>query len=227
MSPVIIEDLPLLSNGNRITNPAIISGLEYFASNTCGFDSIVQILSASALDDPAYMTYIQTSENRVLQFVTFFIVNKASAATYKQRIILLKEVYTDYIVKQKNLKSYRIDLFTCLTTIYKIGFDLLPSGSYSHSYPTCGMYTSPVIFLQLTNEKIIVENGFGALEEALKYEWQETLCIKRCNNYCRRKLNLFFAQVFIELDVRKNLESITAVKGKLSDFPVKLNLGNN
>lgn len=44
-----------------------------FVENTCGFDTIIQILHFSALDDSVYCSAIQSSTNETLQLVNAFM----------------------------------------------------------------------------------------------------------------------------------------------------------
>jgi hypothetical protein len=111
----------LLQNGNVINTPVRIDGSHYLAYNTCGFDSIVQILSASAMDDPKYMDVIQESTNATLQFVLNFVKNGPRAAVYKDRVVHLKNTFPSNISGNYSqcgkLTSHSINLFDNLNAI--------------------------------------------------------------------------------------------------------------
>ena len=221
-----------MQNGNLVSGPACIDGLYYFCSNTCGFDSIIQILSASAMDNPKYVTFIQTSKDEVLQFVKCFVESGPSAMIYKKRIILLKHLFESNMLVNydqcRKLTSYTIDLYECLSIIWKKCFNSEPSGWYTYQCPKCDEYTISAIIVEV-NHKIILENGFSALQEAFDKhnDWKKKLCINNCSNYCQTKLCTFNTQVFIELDVRPNIESSNGICGKLCDFPIYLDFDNH
>ncbi|XP_053593977.1 uncharacterized protein LOC106694172 isoform X2 [Microplitis demolitor] len=195
-----IQNLQLLKNGNYVRNPVNIRGSYYFATNTCGFDSIIQILSSSAMDNPQYMAFIDESKNKVLKFVKFFDENELSATTNKNRIVLLEDLFSHKI--KKMLNSNQIDLYDCVSTIYKQCFNDVPSGWLTHTCPNCHIYTSPIIILQV-NHYIIRKNGYHVLQEVLNNEWTQ------------------------KLDVRANVEASHSIPGQLVDFPINLNLGDD
>lgn len=62
----------LLPNG-LISKPMKFERKTVFVENTCGFDSIIQILHLSALDDPVYCSEVQLSSNETLQLVNAFM----------------------------------------------------------------------------------------------------------------------------------------------------------
>ncbi|XP_057323644.1 uncharacterized protein LOC130666547 [Microplitis mediator] len=176
------------------------------------------------MDNPQYMAFIDESKNKVLKFVKFFVENELSATTYKNRIVLLEDLFSHKI--KEMIKSNQIDLYDCVSTIYKQCFNDVPSGWLTHTCPNCHIYTSPIIILQV-NHDIIRKNGYHALQEGLNNEWTQKLCIKTCSSYCNTRLNIYNTQIFIELDVRANVEASHSIPGRLVDFPINLNLSDD
>ncbi|KAH0546563.1 hypothetical protein KQX54_011539 [Cotesia glomerata] len=191
------------------------------------FDSIIQILSSSAMDDPKYMNFIQQSTNKVLQFVKDFTQKPLTCSTYQNRINLLKDLLKNKI--EKNLGLNQINLYDSVTCKHSKCFASVPSGYVTYICPNCHVYEKPKIIL-LSDHEVIGRNGYGALEEALHDNWQQKLCYNNsvsCSSYCNAKLNIYNTQIFIDLDVRADVNSVNSIPGKLSDFPIDINLGSH
>lgn len=222
-----VQNLKLLLNGSSVKITISVKGSQYFAINTCGFDSIIQILSSSAMDDPKYMNFIQQSTNKVLQFVKDFTQKPLTSTTYQNRIILLKDLFKNKI--ENNLGLNQINLYDSVTCIYYKCFASVPSGYVTYICPNCRVYEKPKVILLIDHE-VIRRNGYGALEEASHDDWQQKLCYNNsesCSSYCNAKLNIYNTQIFIDLDVRADVNSANPIPGKLSDFPININLGSN
>lgn len=194
-----IQQSAVLRNGNLVTNPARIDGVCYFAYNTCGFDSPIQILSARAMDDPEYMSFVQKSTNETLQFLLNFIEKGPTADIYKQRVVLLKRLFESQIIANYDgcgkLKTYSIDLFGSLHTIWTTCFKSEPSVYYSYQCPRCDIYSSPVSTLSV-NHKMIGDQGFGSLQGALVF-YSHLSCINaNCTGLCQVE-PAFNAHIFI------------------------------
>jgi hypothetical protein len=213
-----------------VHHSAFINGKYYFAYNTCSWDSIVQLLSNSAMDDPQYMRSIETSTNGTLQFVVKFIKTGPSAALYKERIKLLKMLFENKVKANYNenkvLSSYSIDIWDSVAAIWTTCFCSHPSAFDSYECPNCGSSTSHIAAL-FVNHKIIGKNGFEALQDAL--ELSNHARITQCSNEncseMRTANRSYGSQVFIELDIRPELSATTGMHCKLRDFPKTLDLG--
>lgn len=88
---------------------------------TCPFDSIVQILLTSAIDDPESKLMMQDSQKEVFQFVMNLLVNGPTKAVLTQRAILLTKLFASDL-QQLNAKgciSYELNVENTLYIMWK------------------------------------------------------------------------------------------------------------
>ena len=86
-------------------------------------------------------------------------------------------------------------------------------------------------FLHLCiNHNIIKKDGFSALQKALLFSERSTKLLQchkeKCSGSCSRQ-RIYNNQIFIELDIRENINAVTGIKCELKDFPIKLNLNTD
>lgn len=82
----------LLPNGNNC-KVLKVDGVAVSITQTCPFDSVMQILQFGALDYPQYTEAIQASNNKALKFLTNFLKGGISTFVLKERILILKNIY--------------------------------------------------------------------------------------------------------------------------------------
>lgn len=225
---VNIEEARLLRNGNLIRKATKINGGHYFATNTCGWDSTVQILTGIAMDNPRYLELIKKADNETLQFVVKFAGKERLPALYKERVNILLELFPEKVKSQSmgnyKLSSYSIDVTSPITLMFSRCFQLDPSVVNEYSCSKCGHSSTYSIFLS-ANFKIINQKGFQALQEALSPILRPTKCQTRdCFEYHLPKPR-YQSQIFIELDIIQ--DDKTSLYCQLKDMPVTLSFNED
>lgn len=106
-------------------------------------------------------------------------------------------------------------------------FDSEPSlfKTYDCNNPTCNFEPKNIPFLSV-NHKTIGRNGFGALEKAIQFHSRiyKIRCPKKECNGIATEINLTNFHIFIELDIRPQIQMTAGMKCTLGDFPIILNL---
>ncbi|XP_049310745.1 uncharacterized protein LOC109580079 [Bactrocera dorsalis] len=217
----------LLRNGNFVKKPTLINTNHHFAINTCGFDSIIQILSTAAMDDENYNQEMINSENPTLKFVSDFVKNGPSQRIENDRVKLLTELFPskECIGVIKALKSYIVDLKDYLSSIVKKCFQSKPSALRHYTCLNCGEYTVPVPLLYINHKNFREPNGFEALKDLQAFnEHKRYSCINSsCEMQC--SVNTVYSnQVFVELNVRPDLSYKSGKRCRLKEFPTTLEL---
>lgn len=148
---------------------------------------------------------------------------------FLERLKILNQFYS--ITKDQNttsLSPYFLDAQTFITRAWSNFLDNEPSGfkTYQCSNNDCiGKEIQKLSFLSV-NEKIIRQNGYQHLQDALLYHPQ-TFKIKCQQPGCtgtlteKTKLNI---HICIELDVRDSVARERGIECYLHDFPICLKL---
>ncbi|CAH2100257.1 unnamed protein product [Euphydryas editha] len=206
----IKSKIRLLKNGNK-RNPLLLDGVYYELKNTCAFDSITQILAASAIDDVSYYNFIRVSSSNVMKFIQTFLTAKRMPLIYKERTKLLISVFESRIeppVPPKNLLyPHVLDLYSSIADIWIKCFKNNPSGSKTYNCNACGSYSENMNTIIIKDQAVIYDNGYKFLTNYLKD------CQMRCKALCPRCHEPCVAEkkynqhLFVELEIRKAVNS--------------------
>ncbi|KAG6558357.1 conserved uncharacterized protein 35a-like protein-6 [Microplitis demolitor] len=119
-------------------------------SNTCGFDSIAQILLASITDDFCYASKMKTSSSDVIKFILKLqTADKLEAG--KLRNDYLAEKFMGTREFNSNNYHHQLNFYRTLTPIWDVYFNSLPSGYY---YYGCHSIRQPRSALTIVYEDI-------------------------------------------------------------------------
>ncbi|XP_015120525.1 uncharacterized protein LOC107043505 isoform X1 [Diachasma alloeum] len=196
---------------------------------TCGFDALVHIIQFSALDSPSYRGFMEQSDNPLLLFTSNFCKSGLTKEILLERLKTLNQFY--FIGKDASNTSihpYILDAEDFIARVWSNYFSDEPSGfrTYNCSVSDCFGKKIDKLLLLAVNEKLIRRQGYGCLRKALLYHSQISNIKCRepeCNGTVTENTELNI-HICIELDVRVAIDSKTAIKGFLSDFPVSLEL---
>lgn len=220
-----VKNAPLLQNGNR-RNAILINKQYVLLQNSCSFDSIVQILATTGMDDPNYFSFMDASRNDTMKFVKKLIEKGSIPTIYRERTILLKSHFPEKMKIDDSIKCgllpWIIDMWDSITIIWMKCFHSEPSGFINYSCSTCGNSTYPLKTISV-NHKTITDEGFHKLLDALPTSIANSSC-RICLNTCQTTTE-YNRHLFIELDVRMNMSEY-GKDCKLTEFPTFLNLNN-
>ncbi|KAJ8880563.1 hypothetical protein PR048_017033 [Dryococelus australis] len=111
-TPLRALTVVLLKNGNRVSSLKAISlcGQKFILTNTCSFDSLVQILATSNTDSVHYKDFVQNNNNiSILKVIESLAGNNITSGTYRQRNEVLHPICESSILStnltQVNLTS--------------------------------------------------------------------------------------------------------------------------
>ncbi|KAK0156863.1 hypothetical protein PV327_011566, partial [Microctonus hyperodae] len=116
--------IPILKNGISMGLAFIkIESKQYYFKNTCGFDSLAQILLAAALDFPVIKEKISQLDIPFFILINDLIKKGITSNTYRQRgNILLK-----FSNKKTKTNPVHVDCATAVNTLYEYLFKECPS----------------------------------------------------------------------------------------------------
>lgn len=217
----------ILLNGH-MRDAIPIDGNYYLLCNSCSFDSIMQILAVSGMDDAAYLEFIRvfSSSSETMNFLWNFIDKGVTPALCKQRTVILKNLFPNQITAPKKnypvsyLFPHELNIYPSTADIWTKCFESNPSGFDHYNCSQCGPYTVPKSTLWVNVVKIRNE-GIGILQDAL-YQKATGPC-NRCVGTCPVR-TVFNNHVFIELNLLRHQEEV--LKFKLDDVPSKIRLNN-
>lgn len=220
----------LLRNGNLCLAVRGMPGGLLHVRNTCGFDSIVQILYTSAVDYCDYKLIMGESDVPLFAFVKNFIKSGPKAAIYKERATILKSIYEDRIKissTDKRVIVREMDVADSVSNIWENMMKSQPSVHRMIHCNKCGESSEPITSFYEINHSIIVEKGFGALQSAIRFSpvTHNQRCFSSdCNGRTTRILSTNF-HIFIELDVKRT-PTAPSESCKLEDIPIHLTFNN-
>lgn len=202
----------LLRNGSCLSAVRGIPGGQLLVKNTCGFDSIAQILYTSASDDSKYMSIVENSTAPFFKFTKLFINTGPTVAVYKKRAQILKPFYKaeiKTISTDERVVVRSMDVKDCLVRIWRNLLKTEPSAHETILCNVCGASTQLIATLDSRNHKLIIEQGFGALQSAMQFETvsYNRPCTRSDCHGCTTHAITTNHHVFIELDIRKGLHS--------------------
>lgn len=90
------KSIGLIQNGNKTRFKSIkIGDTFYVLSNTCAFDSVIQLLAVAYCDSDEYGTYVKEKKNEsTLWHLIFALLRDGlTVQTYRNRAIILKNIY--------------------------------------------------------------------------------------------------------------------------------------
>ena len=224
------QKICLLQNGNLCQKPMKIDGETFFVRNTCGFDSIVQILMTAAIDHQQYASILRESENRTLKLALMILKNGANSKAFYERAAILKNwcLVEANVEANDRVLSYNINAWNSIRNTVENLFESAPS---VRKRETCSHCTGKEYSCTLIapNHQIIGREGFGSLEKALdfrecirKIKCQKKNCVGLYTLYSTPSFHLF-----IELDIRPTTKFGIAsqrLKCRLRQIPVKVRL---
>lgn len=219
----------LLKNGSKL-GIVKINDVAVDLQETCGFDAIMNLLQFGAINNRGYHSFIKSSNNKALKFLSKFIEMGPSVAVLKERVILLNEFYP--LLENPDapsIKVFKLNVHDSITTLWKHLFcsePAEPSATKSRvcSNPHCIQSLSTDIPYFGVNIKKINSKGIQALQEAVIFH--ETLWNVKCRQKgCRESVTETIrpnVQIFIDLDSRTLTNPNKMVECKLTDIPVSL-----
>ncbi|XP_053595591.1 120.7 kDa protein in NOF-FB transposable element isoform X1 [Microplitis demolitor] len=224
----------LLGNGNK-SGPVVFNGKKWTALNTCPFDTIIQLIFVGALDSTRFHKYITNLDIPVFKFLNDFMKKGPTKEIYQQRMSILHPIYNVSIVDKKQLEEkdmMKINVsptINCYDNISKLWQTLLKNApsvieTSFCSNSSCQVHTQALPVLTV-NHKTIDRCGFIALEKALSfYNKIFNVQCRFCNKAKATRVTVPKEYLFLELDIRGNINASSGKRCKLSQFPIHLNL---
>jgi len=133
----------LLKNGSISDLKSInVDDKLYCVTNTCAFDSIVQIMFSSYVDSDVYAEWLNTNSSDILfKLVINAIRDGITSQTYKKRAYILKPIISEY--KQLNETPDGLIILNSACTanhMFQQLFDKYPSYTEVKECSTCSYY---------------------------------------------------------------------------------------
>lgn len=228
------QEIKILKNGNKFTDPIIVNNQKYIITNTCAFDSIVEILTASAKESEEYFEHCKKSINATCNFISFLIENKKEDCVYLKRCSILKDFKDPSRAntnrqKTVGVKSLEVvETVSCFSNILDMWSYLMihePS-AFRISKCLCGYEGIEEIPYLRINHKNVLDKGFKAFSSSIL---SEGICIQGCsNNDCNslsQSVELKYnSHIIIETDVRDAIDLGKSITCEVNDFPTFLTL---
>lgn len=220
-----IAPIGLLKNGHLVNLKPIriTKDLSLTLSNTCGFDSIIQLMAAAFCDSETFQQLIQLNrEYSETASVIYNIVKEGvTKKTYKMRALLLQKIF--------NTEEHPCGIINlqCETEISNLlpKLDCMPC-IFNRIQCTCCSYSETKLdnFIEviITNE-ISIEN---AIKQKLGRHQYKKKCVHlTCSGQVYKTTEVGLTHLFVVPlnSTTKNFE----VNSSLKDIPARIVIGNN
>jgi len=96
----------------------------HVVTNTCGFDSIVQLFATACIHTTFYNILINATSD-IFEFIKNFIDQGPYKLIYRQRAILLRKI--EYFVSKNTCNVITINVLLKISNLYKFIFNKEPS----------------------------------------------------------------------------------------------------
>jgi len=196
----------LILNGN-ISNQSKFKGKTYIVSQTCPFDSVVVALAVSYTDNQNYKTYINNTQNNLLQFAKNLALYGGTKSLYEERVKLLM-MFFDKLEVYPNV--FTINGECNVIKIIQCYLKNKPSATQYIDCQECGKTTlnSPTVILPITQD-------FQSLQSLiLDYIKEEKIMCKKCKGF-KQSVRTLGPHLFIETDINN-------IQIKLDEIPTVL-----
>lgn len=192
----------MLQNGN-ISPILKIGSSSIIVKNTCGFDSIVQILAAACIYDKFNGT-VDTATTDAFKFIKSFVQLGPTKKIYKMRAEILKSV-TSFLAVTPDIVT--IDALSNVVNLCEYVFP----ESYSYieicTCQTCGNIKIVKKCILPINEEILNKHGYANIIDAIKEGRVLKLRCSKCDE--ERSINISYGtQLFIESSIVTTLDDI-------------------
>lgn len=242
----------LLKNGCKFTNYIQMDELSVKVTNTCGFDSIVSILTVSAIDCLEYFQHLQKSTNETCRIILLLAEGGVKAQVYFQRakILLNFQIWNEISMKKseetsnktlddqtKELseselsinKFIKVDAFSSVTEMWNYIMETEFSLQISLLCGKMHQRDWDIPYLSL-NSNVINQKGFKALETAicLPNSIHDCLSPDNCDQLSHIEKIVLNAHIFIDLDIpgRDEKNPFDTMKCRPMDLPVFISIYN-
>ncbi|XP_057335012.1 uncharacterized protein LOC130673816 [Microplitis mediator] len=194
-------------------------------SNTCGFDSITQILLASITDDFCYASKMNTSSSDVIKFIfKLLTADNRKAAKLRNDYLAVKFMETNEFIS--NNYRHHLNFYRTLTPIWNVYFNSLPSGYY---YYECHSIRQPKSSLAIVYEDIREVGRVGnrrKIDMSIQDKVNELLAEPerfKCPE-CDRYVSSFELNDQVFIDITLMAKSDVKLYSDLELFPISLTL---
>lgn len=222
------ESFNFLKNGS-LSGPVTLNGETVFCRDTCGFDSISQILRAATIDDPNCAKII--SDSSISCSMAKFIETFASATCtkqdmYRERAAILSPAYCStkqYLKTEKRSLSHSFSAVDSVFSLWKKLFPSMISLTRKTSCNFCNLVKEHHQHSIIPHEKLIKPQKIGTLTEAINFHEHVDVKCPQCHRICHVTMKPG-TLIFVELDVRRSVYQQIGESFKLTEFPTTLQL---
>lgn len=192
--------IDLLLNGN-ICELIVERRCQFVVTNTCGFDSVMQIL-AVACRHKKFENFVTSTKTPTFSFLRLFLENGSSVKVYKSRAYILKEI--KYFVNTDSDVPGRISIDACSNISNLCEYVFHRDWSVMEQF-TCDICKKKKTFTKVLapiNIDIINRHTFKHLEEALQ---NGGLSTRRCCGKSFELVITYGSHIFIECEVNRSI----------------------
>ncbi|XP_077259727.1 uncharacterized protein LOC143896052 [Temnothorax americanus] len=155
--------LPIIKNGNTMKLQAVcLEGTNYSLTNTCAFDSLLQILLVTLSDYKHFADKIRATENPLFEMANDILAKGIRAHTYKLRAQILKAIF----LKEDQIMDPIIEFcvqINCETNVGHLAGLFFKNTPSFEEESICDMGCPPrkkILPVAQIDSKIILEDNF-------------------------------------------------------------------
>lgn len=139
----------LLRNGNSLTlRPLKINNKDTILSNTCAFDSLIQIICSAYSDSTSFRSYIRKNVNELTELVTMLTKTGVSRNIYALRAKILTNLFECNVTKQ-NIQT--CDTTCSISDLFRILSAFFPNSDCNRC--VANSFYSPNFFITINSDE--------------------------------------------------------------------------
>ncbi|EFN80653.1 hypothetical protein EAI_03572, partial [Harpegnathos saltator] len=196
--------LGVLLNGN-ICPVLKVGSNNIIVKNTCGFDSIVQILAAACVYDK-FKVFIDTATTNAFKFIKSFVQLGSTKIIYKMCAKILKSV-TCFLKDIEMSNILKVDACSNVINLCEYVFPENYSYIEIRTCQTCGNIKMIKKCILSINEEILYQHGYAKIVDAIKEGRIVNLRCNKCDEVRIMSVS-YGAQLFIESSIMTDLDDI-------------------
>jgi len=171
--------MPIITNGGNISIKAAKLGHNKISlTNTCAFDSILQLFIAAYFDKNEIKNFISSQESNTFFKLVLDITHGIRQQSYKLRAQILKEIFANKILSNTCI------LIDCTVNVGSLCNKLFAKGPFFKEISKCNndcLEREKVFPLLHANIKCLIQQDYESVENNIIIQGTRHCCQKNCN----------------------------------------------
>ncbi|KAM0727893.1 hypothetical protein ACS0PU_005362 [Formica fusca] len=207
--------MPIIKNGGNISIKAAKLGHNKISlTNTCAFDSTLQLFIAAYFDKEEIKSFISSQESNIFLKLVLDAATRITQQSYKLRAQILKEIFTNKILSNTCI------LVDCAVNVGSLCNKLFAKCPFFKEISTCsnGCLKREKDFPLLhANINFLIRQDYEALENNIIIQGSRLCCQTDCNGLETTTFSHISPYIMLEVYIEEEVSNI-----KLLSIPKKI-----